>query len=313
MREDLRRTHVERLEALLKERRPTPSVVLEMGVLYRSLSAALSVSDHDRERIETVLLRAHRVLSAQSESARTVFGQMMRRMPVTVFNNPYVRFSVLLFYAVFFASAFGAYHSRDYAIAVLGEATLQQYQDMHEDPERHFTIGEGFSGTGYYIINNITLDLIGYATGLVAGLGSVFFTLYNGIFLGTTIGFLLQTPARDGILKWIFGHAPFELTAVGIGAGAGLQTGLAFLHPGGRTRMAALAEEGRAALPCLLAAVFLTGVAAFIEGFLAPLNLPIYYKVAVGVVCILFLVAYFVVPSLRRRGRRPLRFNRRDA
>lgn len=313
MREDQRRAHVERLEQLLRERRPGPASILEMGMLYRSLSAAVSVSDHDRDRIEGTLLRAHRAISAPNEGARPALGSLMRRVPVTVFRNPYVRFSVLLFYTVFFASAAGAYLSRDYAVAVLGEATLQQYQEMHKDPERHFTLGEGFAGTGYYIVNNITLDLLGYATGLLAGLGSVFFTLYNGVFLGTTIGFLLQTEAREGILKWIFGHAPFELTAVGISAGAGLQTGLAFLQPGARSRMAALTEEGRAALPSLVAAVFLTGVAAFIEGFLAPLNIPVPYKIGVGVICLVFLVAYFVLPSLRRTRSREIQPGGRGA
>ncbi|MBW7859316.1 MAG: stage II sporulation protein M, partial [Leptonema sp. (in: Bacteria)] len=128
---------------------------------------------------------------------------------------------------------------------------------------------------------------------------SIFFTLYNAISLGATIGFLLNSPAAEGIQSWIFGHAPFELTAIGFAAGAGLQTGLALLRPGNRSRIGAVQVEGRRALPALLTALLLTFTAAFIEGFIAPLSIPIQFKIAIGVVCAVFLLLYLIIPSFK--------------
>lgn len=303
MNEEKSLSRARRLEELLAAKQHSPSQILEMAGLYRFLSATLPDvrSEYLRRWIEAPLLRLHRLLGGPGKGFVPAIEFLFRSLPVSAFRSATVRFCVLLFYAVFFASAVGGYLSRDYAVAVLGEATVDQYVEMHRDPERHFSAAQGFAGTGFYIVNNITLDLLGYATGLLAGIGSIFFTVYNGIFLGTSIGYLLQTDAREGILKWIMGHAAFELTAVGMSAGAGLQTGLAFLRPGHRTRTSAMAEEARAALPALLGAVLLTFVAAFIEGFIAPLNLPAVIKAGIGGICFLFLLAYFLIPSLKEK------------
>lgn len=311
MSDEKRIEQARQLQLLLKKPpdQRTENDLLQVASLYRNLSAVLPDlrSEALRNEIERPVLEAHRYLSARNSQTSRAVDYLFRVLPVSVFRSPYVRFCTALFYISFFAASLGGYYSRPYAASVLGEATLSEYEEMHSSTERNFTTAMGFTGTGYYIVNNVTLDLLAYGTGLLAGIGSVFFTIYNGVFLGTTIGYLLQSGARDGILSWIFGHAPFELTAIGMSAGAGLQTGLAFLRPGNRSRLHAMSREGRRALPALLAALMLTFLAAFIEGFIAPLGIPVVFKIAVGAICALFMVLYFIVPSLRTGGELELR------
>jgi len=276
--------------------------LLRIASIYRKLSYDLSSvnSSEVRHQIEIPLLKAHRFFNKSSLSFGQIITYLFRILPVTVFRSGYVRLCVLLFYGLFFASMAGGYLSRGYAVSILGEATLQEYEQMHKSEDRQFSTAMGFVGSGYYIVNNMTLDIITYATGLLAGIGSLFYTVYNAVFLGATIGHLLQSSSRDAILSWIFGHAPFELTAIGMAAGAGLQTGLAFLNPKNRSRLSAMAIEAGRALPSIIAALLLTFAAAFIEGFIAPLSLPVYYKITIGVICSFFMVAYFVIPSMGR-------------
>jgi uncharacterized membrane protein SpoIIM required for sporulation len=296
------REQVQRLQMLLKKPavEKTEDDLLQMASLYRNLSAVLPElrSSIIRLEVERVVLMAHRYLSARKTPTKSFGEYVFRIWPASVFRSPYVRICTALFYLTFFTALITGYHSRSAAVSVIGEATLSQYEEMHSSGDQRFTTSMGFS-TGFYIMNNLTLNLMVYGTGLLAGVGSVLLMLYNAVFLGTTIGYLLQSGARDGILNWIFGHAPFELTAIGMSAGAGLQTGLAFLNPGSRSRLHAMSQEGRRALPALLAALVLTLLAAFIEGFLAPSGIPRMIKMAVGAFSALFIILYFIVPSLR--------------
>ncbi len=305
MSDEKRMKQAQQLRRLLKkpQSEKTEQDLLAIASLYRNLSATLPDlrSEALRLEVEGAVLEAHRFLNVKHTQKNT-WKYLTQVFPRTVFQSPYVRFCTLLFYAIFFASTAGGYFSRSYATSVLGEATLHSYEEMHRNPERNFTTAAGFSGTGFYIMNNVTLDLMTYGTGLLAGVGSVFFLIYNAVFLGTSIGYLLQSEAAEGILNWIFGHAPFELTAIGMSAGAGLQTGLAFLRPGNCSRLHAMSREARRALPALVAALMLTFIAAFIEGFLAPLSVPLYWKMAVGVLCTVFLAVYFIIPWLRDGG-----------
>ena len=63
------------------------------------------------------------------------------------------------------------------------------------------------------------------------------------------------------------GHAPFELTAIVIAGGAGLQLGLRLLAPGRKRRIDALVDGGVIGAKLCLGVAFMLLVAAFIEAF----------------------------------------------
>ncbi|MBW7857802.1 MAG: hypothetical protein H3C43_05835, partial [Leptonema sp. (in: Bacteria)] len=160
-----------RLRSLLRipNRKRNQSAILEMASLYRNLSAVLLEikSQSIRSEVESSVIDAHRYLNTVPLSGKKVFHYLFQVLPVAAFRSSYVRFCTVLFYSVFFASLAGGYLSKDYAVAVLGEATLEQYTDMHKSDDRNFNVDMAFTGSGYYIVNNVTLDLITYGTGIL--------------------------------------------------------------------------------------------------------------------------------------------------
>lgn len=82
----------------------------------------------------------------------------------------------------------------------------------------------------------------------------------------------------------ILPHGMLELTAVFVAAGVGLRLFWSWIEPGPRSRMTALAQEGRAAMSValgLVAILFLTGV---IEAFVTPSPLPTWARIGIGLV-----------------------------
>ena len=120
---------------------------------------------------------------------------------------------------------------------------------------------------GHYIMNNISIGLRTFASGLLAGLGTVLVLLFNGITIGAVAGHLQHIGSGDPFWRFVVGHAPFELTAIVIAGGAGLQLGLRLLAPGRKRRIDALVDGGVIGAKLCLGVAFMLLVAAFIEAF----------------------------------------------
>jgi uncharacterized membrane protein SpoIIM required for sporulation len=127
--------------------------------------------------------------------------------------------------------------------------------------------GTDWAMFGHYIMNNISIGLRTFASGLLAGIGTVLVLLFNGITIGAVAGHLQQVGFGDPFWRFVVGHAPFELTAIVIAGGAGLQLGLKLLAPGRKRRIDALVDAGVIGAKLCLGVAFMLLVAAFIEAF----------------------------------------------
>ena len=153
-----------------------------------------------------------------------------------------------------------------------------------------------FEMFGFYIWNNVRIGFQTFAGGVLLGLGSLFFLIFNGIFLGTIVGHLTQIGLGPQIWSFTAGHGSFELLAIAISGAAGLKLGAALLAPGRCTRRAALVLQGASAFRLAGGAALMFLVAAVIEAFWSPLqlysNTP---KYAVGILLWLLLLGYFLL------------------
>lgn len=143
--------------------------------------------------------------------------------------------------------------------------------------------GDDWQMFGTYIMNNISIGLRTFASGLLAGLGTVLVLLFNGITIGAAAGHLHQIGYGVTFWRFVAGHAPFELTAIVIAGGAGLQLGLKLLAPGRRRRIDALVEGGTIGARLCLGVAFMLLIAAFIEAFWSSIgSLPAAVKYSVS-------------------------------
>ena len=143
------------------------------------------------------------------------------------------------------------------------------------------------------ITNNIGATLMAFAGGMLAGAGTLFILVLNGIMIGGALGAYANEGVLGVILAFVFSHGFLELGAICIGGGAGLGLGSALLMPGRRTRAEALRERGRAFLSLVAGASLMLVAAGVIEGFYSPSGLPAAAKFVFGGTTAVLLVLYF--------------------
>lgn len=147
--------------------------------------------------------------------------------------------------------------------------------------------------------NNIGVTFYAFAGGVIAGLGTVFVLLQNGISIGMVVGLCVKYKFWD-ILIFMSGHGVIELTAIFISAGGGLLVGKALLIPGDLRRRDALVTNGLAAVKLVMGCIPMLIIAGTIEGFISPAHIPAAYKFSVSAVSAAALIAYFRKPDLRK-------------
>ncbi|MCA1481970.1 stage II sporulation protein M, partial [Bradyrhizobium sp. NBAIM08] len=119
-------------------------------------------------------------------------------------------------------------------------------------------------------LNNISIALRTFASGLLAGLGTLLVLLFNGVIIGSVAGHLQHIGHGDPFWRFVAGHGAFELTAIAIAGGAGLQMGYALVDTGGRTRLGSLRAQGRDLAIIILGAAVMLFIAAGLEAFWSP-------------------------------------------
>jgi uncharacterized membrane protein SpoIIM required for sporulation len=136
---------------------------------------------------------------------------------------------------------------------------------------------------GVYIMNNISIGLRTFASGLVFCVGTIYVLIANGVGIGATFGHLQQIGSADPLWRFVAGHAPFELTAIVLAGGAGLRLGFNLIAPGRRSRIDALVVAGVKGARLCLGIAFMLLVAAFIEAFWSSTqSIPASIKYAVS-------------------------------
>ena len=143
--------------------------------------------------------------------------------------------------------------------------------------------GEDLQMFGFYVMNNVSIGLRSFASGLLAGIGPVLVLGMNGVMIGGMASHLQGVGLGDPFWRFVAGHGAFELTAIVIAGGAGLRLGLGVLAPGRRRRVDALVEGGRRGARLALGVFAMLVVAAFIEAFWSSIGwIPAAVKFGVG-------------------------------
>lgn len=157
--------------------------------------------------------------------------------------------------------------------------------------------------SGFIFFNNLQATILAFIGGIALGLGSLYALVSNALLLGSLAG-AYQAAGKAGVF-WplILPHGLLELSAICIGAGAGLRIGWSVVDPGDRSRGQALVAEARDAVFVALGVIPALAVAAFIEGFITPSGVNPWLSISLGVVVALAYNLVLFGPPLRRRGR----------
>jgi uncharacterized membrane protein SpoIIM required for sporulation len=206
----------------------------------------------------------------------------------------------LVFWLPFFALMLAAEYDIRWIQAVLGSAGMASMEEMYSGRDQQIShlrseYGSNFMMFCFYIYNNVGIDFRIFAGGMLAGLGTLFYLLFNGVSLGASAGYVNHACNPESFWSFVAGHSSFELLGMIVSGMAGLRLGLAILRPGRLPRVRALAEASKQAMPLIYGAAIMTTLAAVVEGFWSAQPLPSNLKYAVGVVVWLLHISYFLL------------------
>lgn len=203
-----------------------------------------------------------------------------------------------LFYLPAIATGVACYFDKEVIYSIMPDKQVFMMEYMYDPSNKH--IGRSLEDQGesrvvmlgYYIMNNISIDFRTFAMGLLAGIGTVFILLYNGVVIGGVAGHLSQLGFTDTFWPFVSGHGSFELTAIAVSGAAGMRLAKPLFAPGQYSRIDALKLGGRDSVQLALGAGFMTFIAAFIEAFWSPSGVPNGAKYAVAAVLWFITFAY---------------------
>jgi uncharacterized membrane protein SpoIIM required for sporulation len=117
--------------------------------------------------------------------------------------------------------------------------------------------------------NNLSVALIGWAGGALAGIGALYILFMNGFLLGAVFGVTLHYSLAGRLLEFVSAHGPLEITLVLVTAGAGLKMGRAIVEASDVPRRDVLKAAARDALVILFGCLPWFIPLGLIEGFLS--------------------------------------------
>jgi uncharacterized membrane protein SpoIIM required for sporulation len=260
----------------LPERRLDPQRFL---TLYRTCCEHLAFAEARGfpsvivERLSVVTARAHQIVYRQSDfGIARVARVLLSRFPATVrAHRGYVALAALLFLGPAVLIGFAVYHKPDLILSIVDAGTATKFQKMY-DPSNEVLgrlrdAGSDWMMFGFYIMNNIGIAFQCYATGILLGVGSVYFIAMNGAFGGAIAGYVASAGFGGTFFSFVATHSAFELTAIVLCGAAGLRIGRAVLLPGRLPRTAALELAAKDTSIIVFGSAVMLVIAAAIEAF----------------------------------------------
>jgi uncharacterized membrane protein SpoIIM required for sporulation len=273
--------------------------------LYRQVCHHLALARHRRYgadlelRLNRLVLRGHQQLyrsragdlAAVLRFAASGFPRLVRA------EAKLVLLSLLLFAGPLIVMLLAVPGRPELALSVLPPSTVEEMGQQYA-PNGSLETGRPVDSDllmfGYYIYNNIGIAFRTFAGGILGGLGSIFFLVYNGLAIGAVAGHIQYMGYQDNFYPFAIGHGAFELTAIVLAGAAGLRLGFALLAPGRLSRGQALVAAARRATGMVYGVAAMLTIAAFLEAFWSPSAAPALVKLVVGGALWLYVLVYFL-------------------
>jgi uncharacterized membrane protein SpoIIM required for sporulation len=305
------------LEGLLRQLeqgRPLATLAGSFAADYRRLCQQLALAQSRAyspslvERLQQLVLRAHQQLYRPRRGlGPRLLGFLLGGFPRQVRAAwRSILLASLLFYGSLLGMALLVYLFPDLIYSLLSPQQVAKMEMMYDPDSSRLGPWAGRDSSddwlmfGFYIMNNIGIAFKTFASGLLLGVGSLFFLLFNGLHIGAIAGHLLRIGYDETFLGFVVGHGAFELTAITFAGAAGLQLGGALLMPGPRSRRVALRDAARGCVGLVSGVIGLLLVAAFVEAYWSSVTrFPLTVKFGVGTLLWLLVGAYFLFGGRR--------------
>ncbi|MEO8385280.1 MAG: stage II sporulation protein M [Betaproteobacteria bacterium] len=270
---------LDQLAAPAKSRKGQAFPVEKIPQLYRQTCHHLALAV-DRQyphflisRLHTLVDRGHQALyQTKTRFWAGIWRYVSHDFPQSIRDHPrLLLLSTLIFCGPLFALMLICYLVPEAVYSVFDPGQVAIFEKMYNPAAisigRERGADSDFMMLGVYIRNNIGISFQVFASGLLAGVGSLFYLLLNGIFIGAVAGYLTAIGFGSTFWQFVCGHGAFELTAIVLSGVAGLKLGAAILNPGQQTRRDALTDAAKIAMRMMYGVAAMLLIAALIEAF----------------------------------------------
>ena len=261
--------------------------------------------------LQQLALRGHQLLYRHRSSVRPqLLAFVLADFPRLVRESwPFVLVAGLLFFGSLLGIALLVYLFPDLIYSLLPVEQVGEMQSMYDPAAGHLgrdmerAASDDWMMFGYYIMHNIGIAFQTFASGLLLGLGSVFFLVFNGLLIGGIAGHLTRIGFGENFWSFVIGHGAFELSAIAIAGAAGLQLGWSLIAPGRLKRGEALRLAARKSVLLMCGVMLLLLIAAFIEAYWSSRNAtPSLAKYLVGATLWALVVLYLMTAGRTRHA-----------
>jgi uncharacterized membrane protein SpoIIM required for sporulation len=283
---------------------------------YRRTSADLSLArslfpnDQIISHLNYLVIKAMALVSGQQQNdIARISAFYTERIPQLVMRMRGLFFiSLAIFTGSLLAGYFLTVLNPFAANAIIGDRyifmTLENIQKG--TPFAVYESGFKYLMSGFIMANNIKVAFMAFAFGALYGVGTFFILIFNGLMLGS----ITAVFAAHGLLLDFTGtvlvHGTLELFAIIAAGAAGIRFGQSIFHPGTLSRVEAVYQFGIEAFHIVFAMIPVIVIAAVLEGFVTPLQLPLWQQLGIIAASCILLFCYLILPAIfyvRRRHR----------
>jgi uncharacterized membrane protein SpoIIM required for sporulation len=298
-----RKPYWQKLESLLTSsktglKRLSHDELQELSLLYRQTAADLAAirqdpsSVHFARYLNQLMARAHNIIYAGHRASTGAIFKFFRYEYPRVFrrNLNYCAVAFAVFILGGLAGTALTLQDPDFQLQVLGPQMVQTIQ--RKEMWTHSIIGIKPLASSKIMTNNLTVGFMAYATGITAGLGTLYMMFFNGLLIGVIGTACALAGMSLSLWSFVAPHGALELPSIFLAGGAGLMIAHALLFPGFLPRKDSLALAGREATLLVLGTVPLLVIAGTIEAFVSPTGLPVALKFVMSASLLALLISY---------------------
>lgn len=280
----------------------------ELGLLYRQTASDLAIAREDitssqlAAYLNSLLGRAHNLIYMGNKPKVAGIVRFYSETYPRIFRELWPQ--TLLAFAIFAVTGLAAFilTMRDptFAHRLLGTHMMETIEKREMWTHSIVTIKPLAASS--IMTNNLSVAFATFASGITAGVGTVWMMVLNGLLIGVIGAATLQAGMAGQLWTFVVPHGVLELPAIFIAGGAGFEIARGMLFPGLLPRRESLARAGGRAAQLLLGTIPMLIVAGVIEGFLSPSETAAPLKFLFGAVMFAALVTYLMRTP---QGRKP--------
>ncbi|MBC6627433.1 stage II sporulation protein M [Pseudomonas sp.] len=278
---------------------------------HLALAQQRGYSSYLVDPLQQLALRGHQQLYRhRSQLTANILAFLLADFPRLVREQwRFVLIAGLLFFGSLVGIALLVYLFPDLIYSIISPQQVAEMQGMYNPDASRLgraaerAASEDWMMFGYYVMHNIGIAFQTFAAGLLFGLGSVFFLIFNGLVIGAVSGHLTDIGYGQTFWSFVIGHGAFELSAITLAGAAGLQLGWSLVAPGRLARSEALRLAARKSVRMLCGVMVFLLIAAFIEAYWSSTTrIEPWIKYAVGAALWLLVAAYLTLAGRSRHA-----------